>query len=654
MNKLYTLLFFFSFYTSYSQVVINELDADTPSSDVLEFIELKTTNPNTSLNGYVLVFFNATTNGLGITSYYAIDLDGFTTDVNGIIHFGNTNVTPTPVLTFPINTIQNGPDAVAIYLGNDTDYPFGTSATSANLIDALAYSNNATTGPTALMSIFGLSTFINENQTLNAATHSIQRKTDGTYEVKAPTPGANNDGSGTTFNQITVSTSAQTITEGETLVITFSTSQPIENANLIINFSLSNGNFSIQDFYGTLTVHIPVGESSVSTNVDIVDDSLDEGNEEMLIHIGSLPAAYQIMNNDMVLRVYDNDYVVEAYGSPLNPTYGIVTPEIPAGYYDTLEGLSGSALKQALQDIIANPTVVREHTYGDVAEILKIADKNPQNSNQVWQMYVENPRDILDFQTGSSNIGVWNREHIWPQSRGGFQDGTSSVADGISIWASTDANDILAGHADAHHIRAEDGNENSARSNRDYGSDYNGPTGNTGSWKGDVARALFYMAIRYNGLNLVNGNPADTTVGQMGDLASLLTWNATDVSDDYEMHRNNYIYTWQMNRNPFIDYPLLADYIFGSHYGDVWSFSLSNQDIVEEKILVYPNPASEYIIVSGISSESNLEIYTISGQLIKSVKIINNQSIPLNYPQGVYLVKIKTIDKEEVKKIVVK
>src|SRR5690606_14149978 len=136
---------------------------------------------------------------------------------------------------------------------------------------------------------------------------------------------------------------------------------------------------------------------------------------------------------------------------------------------------------------------------------------------EVWLMYVEQPRAKYKFQTVASSTGLWNREHIYPQSRGGFTDGTSSTPDGIAIWQQTNSNDILAGHSDGHHIRAEDGPENSSRNNRDFGADYSGPAGSQGSWNGDVARSLFYMAVRYNGLNLVNGNPPDSTIGELGD-----------------------------------------------------------------------------------------------------------------------------------------
>ncbi|MPT34425.1 MAG: ribonuclease, partial [Flavobacterium sp.] len=331
-------------------------------------------------------------------------------------------------------------------------------------------------------------------------------------------------------------------------------------ANGSFNFTLNNGSFTNADFTGNTTVFIPAGSNSFTTTIQLVDDTEDEGDEVLRIKFGTLPAGYVRMNDFIEIRVIDNDYTTSTWGTPLNPTYGVVASTAPAGYYSSLEGLSGAALKQGIQNIIANPVVVRAHNYGDIVDILKKADQNPLNSNQVWMMYVEAPRAKLDFQTGSSNVGTWNREHIYPQSRGGFSNGTSSTPDGINVWLPTNADDINAAHADAHHLRAEDGPENSSRNNRDYGgTDYNGPVGNQGSWKGDVARALFYMAIRYNALDLVNGNPPDTTVGQLGDLASLLTWNHSDPSDDFEMNRNNYIYTWQMNRNPFIDHPNLAD-----------------------------------------------------------------------------------------------
>ena len=150
---------------SYAQIVINEIDPDTNSTDVKEFIELKSNVPNFALDGYVVVFYNAGSSSpySGISSYYAIDLDGLVTDGNGIILLGNAQVTPSASFIIPQNTIQNGPDVVAVYLGNASDFPINTPAIASNLIDALAYSNSGTTSASALMTILGETVSYNEN-----------------------------------------------------------------------------------------------------------------------------------------------------------------------------------------------------------------------------------------------------------------------------------------------------------------------------------------------------------------------------------------------------------------------------------------------------------------------------------------------------------
>lgn len=645
-------LLFCSF--AYTQLVINEVDADTPSTDVLEFIELKSATPNFPLDGYVLVFYNGQSGGTGNLSYFAYDLDGFVTDVNGIIHFGNSQVSPAPIGLIPNATIQNGPDVVAIYQGNASDFPLDTPAHTTGYINGIAYSNSGTTQPTALMGTLGITVCTNENLGSAAATRSIQRNNDGTYTVANPTPGVNNDGSGVVLNYITLTPSVSSITEGQTFSITFTTVSPVTNADLNLNLTLNNGSFNSSDFSGSLATSIPVGQSTVTKNFTLTDDALNEGDEEMVIRVTAVQSGYALANNNIVLRVHDNDFVVQPWGTPIAPTYGVVAPTTPAGYYAPLEGLSGNALKQALQNIIADPAVVRAHNYGDVNTILLQSDQNPANSGQVWLMYVEHPLSKIDIQTGSSNIGVWNREHIWPQSRGGFADATPSTPDGINAWLPTGPDDIAAGHGDAHHIRAEDGAENSLRSNRDYGSDYNGPSGNTGSWKGDVARSLFYMAVRYNGLNLVNGNPADSTVGQMGDLASLLTWNHSDPRDDFEMNRNNYIYTWQHNRNPFIDYPDLADFIWGTRTSEQWFAALSNSEFAAGNVVVYPNPSNSHFTISGVRGPASVEIYNGLGAKVYEGSFSGQLQVAQHWAAGLYFAKITADGKSVVKKLVVK
>lgn len=653
MKKIYSLLLFIFSYMASAQVVINELDSDTPSTDDKEFIELKSTVPNFPLDGYVLVFFNG---NIGSTtankSYYTMDLDGLTTDANGIILIGNSLVSPAPDKIFPDNIIQNGADGVGLYLGNASDFPEFTLATTTNLINALMY-DTKDADATALMGLLGVSTQYDEDQNNFRETQSVQRKTDGTFETKNPTPGANNDGSGIVFNGITIIANVADKNEGDSFPITFTTQTNV-SSDLTFNFTSNNSSFTTADFTGNTTVFIPLGSNTFTTTLTLVDDVLDEGDEVLKIKFGTIPSQYKRLNDNIEIRVIDNDFTVAPFGTPLNPTYGIVSSTAPAGYYAALEGLSGSALKQAIQNIIANPAVVHAHNYGDIIDILKTADQNPKNSNEVWLMYVENPRSKLDFQDTGINTGKWNREHIYPQSRGGFTDGTSSTPDGINVWLPTNADDTQAGHADAHHLRAEDGAENSLRSNNDYGlTGYNGPSATMGSWKGDVARSVFYMAVRYNALNVVNGDIADTTIGQLGDLASLLIWNTLDPSDDFEMNRNNYIYTWQVNRNPFIDYPDLANYIWGSKVGQTWHSNLSTNEFGNLKISLYPNPTQKTISISGLNEKATIEIYNGIGAKVLESKFMGEIQLNIDFPAGIYFAKINSGNQSIVKKFLV-
>jgi len=656
MKKNYlSLLLFFLVSFSYGQILmINEIDSDNPGTDTKEFVEIKSQTPNFSLNGYVLVFFNGNPTGsTSNRSYFALSLDGLTTDVNGLVVVGNTDVSPVPNRIFSNSTIQNGPDAVAIYQGSYADFPVLTLATTTNLIHALGHGTTTNTEPTALMTLLGNPAYLSEGNTAALTqSQSIQRKADGTYEAKLPTPGANNDGSGIIFNGVTIGVPALQYNEGDNFNIIFTTQTPV-TSDLSFTFSLNNGSFNGSDFIGNTSVLIPAGFSTFTTNIQIVDDNIDEGDEFLKIEFSALPTGFVRMNDNIEIIIVDNDFSAATWGTPINPTYGNVTSTVPAGYYDSLNGKSGALLKQAVQDIIANPAVVRAHNYGDITEILKKADQNPLNSNQVWLMYKEVSRAKYLFQETGDGTGRWNREHIYPQSRGGYSNATSSTPDGINIWLASSADSIKHGHADAHHLRAEDGPENSSRNNKNYGlTGYNGFTGNLGSWKGDVARGAFYMAVRYNGLNLANGNPPETPIGQLGDLATLLQWNQSDPADDFEMNRNNYIYTWQYNRNPFIDLPDLANYIWGANAGEIYSLSIvSNSEL---KVSLYPNPANNFITISGVENEGVLEIYSVSGQKLFDTKFSGNTRIYLELASGLYLAKITSEEKSALKKIIIK
>jgi|GEM_PF-2778531 len=167
-------------------ILINEVDSDTVSSDELEFIELWDGGVGSaSLDGLVVVFFN----GSSDTSYNAIDLDGFSTDANGYFLLGNASVVPAPGITFANNGLQNGADAVALYVGDDTDWPNGTAATTTGLVDAVVYDTND--GDDAgLLAALGLATQYNEDENGNKDFDSVQRcPSGGSWGTGLATPG---------------------------------------------------------------------------------------------------------------------------------------------------------------------------------------------------------------------------------------------------------------------------------------------------------------------------------------------------------------------------------------------------------------------------------------------------------------------------------
>lgn len=649
MKKIITILSLFIVAISYSQaVVINELDCDTPGIDYGEFVELKSATPNFALDGYVLVFFNGSSSG-GDSSYFALDLDGAVTDVNGLLLIGSDTVTPYPQVFIGENLIQNGADAIAIYQGNDYDFPEGTLATTTNLVDALVY-DTSDADDTVLMSLLGVTEQINEGPGNN--TNSIQRNNDGSYTSTTPTPRQLNDGSGVILNALEIAVSQTQVDEGASFDITF-TAQSNVDSDYSFSFVMSNQGFDTSDYTGNTSLTILSGQNQVSTTITLIDDALNEGDEEPLIRFDNLPTPLIPFNNNIKIRVVDNDFVIAPFGTPVNPTFGVVSSTQPTGYYDSLDGLSGAALEQALQDIIADPTVVRAQTYTDVIDILKEADQNPENSNQIWMVYTEQGRAKLDFQTNASNIGKWNREHTFPRSLAGYNSiEADDTSDGIDIYWTTEADSLRHGNSDAHALRAVDGQENSSRGNQHYGQ-YTGPSGNLGSFKGDVARSVLYMQIRYNGLSVVNGYPS--TTGQMGDLATILDWHRNDPPDDFEMNRNNVVYNWQFNRNPFIDQPDLIEYIWGNMVGETWEQPLSVIENNTYPLVVFPNPASDNITIKGLTENAMVSIINIDGKKVLSSAIKPEKTkIHYNLESGMYLVIIETDTNRVVKKLVIK
>jgi endonuclease G len=178
-----------------TNIIINEVDSDTPGADAAEFVELYDGGVgNTSLTGLVLVFFN----GSNDLSYTALDLDGFSTNAQGYFTIGNAGV-PGVVLTFGGNVLQNGADAVALFAGNASDFPNNTAITTANLQDAMVYGTSDPDDAGLLVLLNAGQPQVNEDA-VDGATQSSGRCPNGAggarntaaYQQAAPSPNTAN------------------------------------------------------------------------------------------------------------------------------------------------------------------------------------------------------------------------------------------------------------------------------------------------------------------------------------------------------------------------------------------------------------------------------------------------------------------------------
>ncbi|MFD0315165.1 endonuclease I family protein [Streptomyces flavalbus] len=227
---------------------------------------------------------------------------------------------------------------------------------------------------------------------------------------------------------------------------------------------------------------------------------------------------------------------------------GATTTDYDTTYYKNAVGKTGASLKSSLNTIISSQTKI---SYSAVWEALKVTDQDPNNSANVRLLYSGISRSKS---LNGGDVGDWNREHVWAKSHGDFGTATGPGTD-------------------LHHLRPEDVQVNSVRGNKDFDNGGSSFTNSGGSLtdansfeprdavKGDVARMVLYMAVRYEGTDgwpdlEPNDSTSNGTSPYHGRLSVLKQWNEQDPPDAFEERRNEVIYTtYQHNRNPFIDHP---------------------------------------------------------------------------------------------------
>ncbi|WP_439131369.1 endonuclease [Polaribacter sp.] len=310
-----------------------------------------------------------------------------------------------------------------------------------------------------------------------------------------------------------------------------------------------------------------------------------------------------------------------------------------AYYNDVNLNLTGLTLKEELATKISS-THTQFLFYDQIWDASKITDVNPNNNQEVLLIYgFENgsDADVTNDRTRGINNnggspGNWNREHVYSQSLG-----TPALSDSGP-------------GSDAHHLRPADAQRNSSRNNRKFtdGTGNSGAQNNGGwypgdEWKGDVARMMMYMYVRYDDRCLptnIGFGDNSSTPDDMIDL--FLQWNAEDPVSDFERQRNTYHENTtnqnaQGNRNPFIDNPILATRIWGGPVAeDTWGIYTSS-DTTAPTIptnLAVSNITTFSVDLSWNASTDNVSVSSydvfVNGNLVKNTSNTSTTITGLN------------------------
>ena len=314
----------------------------------------------------------------------------------------------------------------------------------------------------------------------------------------------------------------------------------------------------------------------------------------------------------------------------------------PQGYYNGTEGKVGNALKTALHNIIKND----DHTtYSGLWTAYQQTDRKP--NGKVWDIYSDVPNGTPPYQYNfitdqcgnySGEGSCYNREHLWAQSWT-HDDGTHKT--------------------DLGHVYPTDGYVNNRRGNFAFGevgsatwTSRNGgklgtcrTPGFNGTvfepideYKGDIARALMYVSVRYyqEDNNWVTSDMTNKSVIKDWAMTMLLRWHEEDPVSAKEIDRNNAVYSIQGNRNPFVDYPEFAERIWDPH----WGIEESEYTVL---VSVWPNPATSTVNIKGENLDA-IYMYNAVGQLVLTLDVtdpVEQSSIDVSgFTKGIYFMNV--------------
>ncbi len=321
--------------------------------------------------------------------------------------------------------------------------------------------------------------------------------------------------------------------------------------------------------------------------------------------------------------------------------------QIPLNYYNQAEGKQEAALKTSLKNIISFGHTI--NTYSSLWEHFELTDK--RSDGFYFDIYSNCNFNYNSSHTGTTACSAFNREHSFPKSWFGNTENTHQ-------------------YSDLFHLYPTDASVNSKRSNYPYGivavASYTSSNGSklgssnlstsyggtvfepADEYKGDLARTYFYMITRYEDL-LPGWNYGSPMINQTTypgftawALNLLLDWARQDPVSEKEINRNNAIYKIQHNRNPFIDYPQLAEHVWGTKTTEKFFSTNSTEPAVYLSNLYFPDTekgsqTTHYIHLTGVNLTSNIQIrvdgtyFSMDISEIELERIIGGVDIPIRF-----------------------
>lgn len=295
--------------------------------------------------------------------------------------------------------------------------------------------------------------------------------------------------------------------------------------------------------------------------------------------------------------------------------------EAPQGYYRSLEGKKDGELKTAIYQLIHNFTQVS--SYNDLPRYFQRTDVYP-NSSRWWDMYSDIPLYAPSFK------GL-NREHSFPKSWWGGSTGVPAYVDLNHLYPA----EAAANMAKSNYPLGEVSRTSETKFDNGVSAVGYPVTGQGGGcqwvfepadeYKGDFARTYFYMATCYQNLTwkytyMVSNTTYPTLTGWASRM--LLKWHRDDPVSQKELDRNDMIYSIQNNRNPFIDRPELAEYLWGDKMGQEFKLSGTVEPIGDPNLITPTQGMSLDFGEVAIGSSTTSELFFRGENLRGSLDLV--------------------------------